>query len=276
MTAPSGDTRTFSAGPLTPPAPSQGYPYTSAGPLTPPAPSALLPRPTPGAGAVLAISGEQPYPGWSRWATVPGSSPGSPHVLDRGDIAIGGRADGEGELVPPPLSPTLQIPYFCRHLPPPAPAAKDTHTLLPAAPTLPAPAAKDIHTFLPAPPPRPRLRRSSPAPPRAGAVLAISGEQPYPGFLQDLPMCWTVGISRLGVGPTGRGNLFPLPCLQLPRHRNPCRPHPSRASRLFSRSRSCGYRHEKGGSASPRRRTSISSPACRRSRNGHPDRFITP
>jgi len=33
-------------------------------------------------------------------------------VLDRGDIATGGGADGEGELVPPPLSPTLQIPYF--------------------------------------------------------------------------------------------------------------------------------------------------------------------
>ena len=33
-------------------------------------------------------------------------------MLDRGDIAMGGGADGEGELVPPPLSPTLQIPYF--------------------------------------------------------------------------------------------------------------------------------------------------------------------
>jgi len=26
-------------------------------------------------------------------------------------------------------------------------------------------------------------------------------------------MCWTVGISPLGVGLTGRGNEFPLPCL---------------------------------------------------------------
>jgi len=66
-------------------------------------------------------------PGVSRWETVPGSSPGSPHAVDRGDIAIGGGADGEGELVPPPLSLTLQPSYssagrlpipFCRHPPP--------------------------------------------------------------------------------------------------------------------------------------------------------------
>ena len=228
---------------------SVGYPDTSVGSPHPTRAFGAPPPPPPGGvGSACDIRG----------AAVPGSSPGSPHAVDRGDIATGGEADGEGELVPPPLSPTLQIPYFCRYLPP--------HLRL----------RQQLPILLCRPPPRPRLRRSPPAPPRAGAVLAISGEQPYPGFLQDLPMCWTVGISRLGVGPTGRGNLFPLPCLQLPRHRNPCRPHPSRASRLFSRSRSCGYRHEKGGSASPRRRTSISSPACRRSRNGHPDRFITP
>jgi len=65
-----------------------------------------------------------------------------------------------------------------------------------------------------APPPLPRLRRSSPAPFRGrGQCMAISGEQPYPALLQDLPMCWTVGISPRGVGPTGRGNSFPLPCL---------------------------------------------------------------
>ncbi|KAF5053059.1 hypothetical protein DSECCO2_402410 [anaerobic digester metagenome] len=44
----------------------------------------------PGRGPCVAISGEQPYPGCSRWATVPGFSPGSPHVLDRVDIATGG------------------------------------------------------------------------------------------------------------------------------------------------------------------------------------------
>jgi len=70
---------------------------------TPPAPSALLPRPQEGAGSVR---------GDTWWEAVSGSSPGSPHAVDRGDIATGGGADGEGELVPPPLSLMLQIPYF--------------------------------------------------------------------------------------------------------------------------------------------------------------------
>ena len=65
---------------------------------TPPAPSALLPRPLPGGvGSACDIRG----------TAVSGSSPGSPHAVDRGDIATGGGADGEGELVPPPLSLTL-------------------------------------------------------------------------------------------------------------------------------------------------------------------------
>ena len=54
------------------------------------------PPPPRGRGQCVAISGKQPYPGWSRWAAVPGSSPGSPRVRDRGDIATGGGADGEG------------------------------------------------------------------------------------------------------------------------------------------------------------------------------------
>jgi len=63
---------------------------------------------------------------------------------------------------------------------PPAPAAKDTHALLPASPprqrlrrripmyplpappTPPAPSQKDTHTLLPAPPPCPRLRQEIP------------------------------------------------------------------------------------------------------------------
>jgi len=65
------------------------------------------PPPPRGRGPCVAISGEQPYPGCSRWEAVSGSSPGSPHAVDRGDIATGGGADGEGELVPPPLSLTL-------------------------------------------------------------------------------------------------------------------------------------------------------------------------
>ena len=42
-------------------------------------------------------------------------------------------------------------------------------------------------------------------------------------------MQWTVGISPRGVGPTGRGNLFPLPCLPHSNHltsRRPPPPHP--------------------------------------------------
>ena len=54
---------------------------------------------------------------------------------------------------PLPAAPTL-----------PAPAAGDTRALLPTAPTPPAPLQAATHTLLPAPPPRPRLRRSSPAP----------------------------------------------------------------------------------------------------------------
>ncbi len=69
------------------------------------------------------------------------------------------------------------------------------------------------------PPPHPRLRRSAPAPRGGqGQCVAISGEQPYPGLLRDLPMCWTVEISPRGEGPTGRGNSFPLPCLPHSNH----------------------------------------------------------
>jgi len=136
--------------------------------------------------------------------------------------------------------------------------------LLPAAlfvgtPTLPAPAAKDTRTLLPAPPPYPRLRQripvhscrqphstracgkgypytpagnphptrafgAPPPPPPGGGVRAwrylvgsrvrgATGGKPYSVLLRLIPVHWTVGISPLGVGPTGRGNLFPLPCL---------------------------------------------------------------
>ena len=109
----------------TPTAPSPaGYPYTSAGDPRPArACGAPPPPPRRGRGPCVAISGEQPCPGWSWWEAVSGSSPGSPRALDRGDIATGGGADGEGELVPPPLSRTLQTPCFS----------------LPASPTSPAP-----------------------------------------------------------------------------------------------------------------------------------------
>ena len=101
--------------------------------------------------------------------------------------------------------------------------------------------------FSPAPPPRPRFRQeipirslsplhparafgAPPPPPPSGRgpcpgvyqgssrIRGGAGGPPCPALLQDLPMCWTVGISPLGVGPTGRGNLFPLPCLPRSNH----------------------------------------------------------
>ena len=78
------------------PIPSAGRrPMHFAGPPTTPAPSALLPRPLPQEGVSARayirrtvvpgdVSGEQPYPGWSRRAAVSSSSPAYPHSLDRG------------------------------------------------------------------------------------------------------------------------------------------------------------------------------------------------
>ena len=174
----------------------RGYPYALCRHPHPARAFGAPPPPPPrGRGQCVAISGEQLYPGCSRWEAVPGSFPGSPHALDRGDIATGGGADGEGELVPPPLSLTLPN---SAHLtdPPRRHFYGDARTLSAGTPTPPAPSA-----LLPRPLPG------------AWAVLAISGEQPYPALFQDLPMHWTVGISPRGVGPTGRGNSFPLPCL---------------------------------------------------------------
>jgi len=58
--------------------------------------------------------------------------PTGSRALDRGDIAFGGEADGEGELVPPPLSPTLQLSYFSS---PPLPCLRrDTRTFSTGSP----------------------------------------------------------------------------------------------------------------------------------------------
>ena len=139
------------------------------------------PPPRPGAGAVLAISGEQPYPGYSRWKAVSGSFPPIPWHWTVGISPLGERLTGRGNLFPLPCLPHFNHLTSRQHplpapppaathalLPaaptPPAPAAKDTHTLLPAAPTPPTPSVGDTHTLLPAPPPHPRLRRSSPTP----------------------------------------------------------------------------------------------------------------
>ena len=64
--------------------------------------------------------------------------------------------------------------------------------------------------------------------------------QPYPALLQDLPMLWTVWISPRGERLTGRGNLFPIPCLphfnHLTSHRRPPpRPRLRRSSPAPSR-----------------------------------------
>jgi len=124
---------------------------------------------------------------------------------------------------------------------------------------------RDIHALLPAPPPRPRLRQgipgylagrphparacgAPPPPPPGGGVRAWrylvgsrirgvtgrppcpggAGEQPCPVLPQDLPMQWTVWISPRGERLTGRGNLFPLPCLPHSNHLT-SRRHPARA-----------------------------------------------
>ena len=151
-------------------------------PPTPPAPSALLPRPLPGAWAVH---------GDIRGTAVSGSSPGSPHVLDRGDIATGGGADGEGELVPPPLSLTLprfhisSPPHptraFGRGYPDTSPAPHPARAFAEGYPDtfagLPHPSRASGRGYpctSQAPPPRPRLRRSSPAPSRG--AWAVRGD----------------------------------------------------------------------------------------------------
>ena len=196
---------------------------------------------------------------------------------------LGALETGEGELVPPPLSPTLQPSCFspaslarasCRQAPhtllpatptppallrgiplrslpttptPPAPSPTGYPCTFAGTPTPPAPSAGDPHALLRHPHPAcafgrgyPDTSPASPTPPApsallprprrgAWAVLAISGEQPYPALLQDLPMLWTVWISPRGEGPTERGNLFPLPCLPHSRHLAPCQPYPARA-----------------------------------------------
>jgi len=158
-----------SAGSPTPPAPSQGYPYPSAGIPRPTRAFGAPPPPRRGGGSAHDIRG----------TAVPGVEPTGSRALDRGDIAFGGEADGEGELVPPPLSPTLQLSYFSS---PPLPRLRRG---------IPRHFCRHL--------PYPRLRRSSPAPSRSRAVPGrISGEQPYPGCSRWKAVHWAVVAITIG------------------------------------------------------------------------------
>ncbi len=77
---------------------------------------------------------------------------------------------------------------------------------LPSGTPHPAPASPgwDTHTPLRHPLPRPRFALLPRPREGAGAVMAISGGQPSPVLLRDLPLEWTVGISSWGEG-TGEG-----------------------------------------------------------------------
>jgi len=219
-----------------------------------------------------------------RGAAVSGSSPGSPHAVDREDIATGGGADGEGELVPPPLSLTLQAPCSLPALSRPAFSRQATRTLsagtLPSHPalsqgipirSLPAPSpliqhshrgypyalcrppllssstlTGDTHTLsagpllshpvlsqgipirsLPAPPPRPRLRRSSPAPATGAWAVrgdirgaAVSGVEPVGSrirlFSRISPCTGPWGYRHGGWGRRGGGTSSPSPVSHAP------------------------------------------------------------
>ena len=125
-------TRAFVCGyPYASPAPSsliqyshRGYPYALCRHPHPARAFGAPPPPPPrGRGQCVAISGEQPYPGCSRWAAVSGVEPVGhrarlfsslfPCTGPWGYRHRGWGPDGEGELVPPPLSLTrLQPPYF--------------------------------------------------------------------------------------------------------------------------------------------------------------------
>ena len=170
-----------------------------------------------------------------RGAAVPGSSPGSPHAVDRGDIATGGGADGEGELVPPPLSPTLHSPcfslpallrgipiHFCRQSPPHL-RLRQADTRIPRRHPPPRPRLRQgvLIRFCRHPPPRPRLRRSSPAPFRgAGSVRgdtwweAVSGVELVGNRIRLFPT-YPHAVDRVDIATggeaDGEGELVPPP-----------------------------------------------------------------
>ena len=156
---------------------------------------------------------------------MPGFSPGSPRALDRVDIATGGGGSrGGGTRSPSPVSNAPEIPHIFSAPPHPRLLRQATHALLLASPTPPAPAA-----LLPRPLPgagsvRGDIRGAavSGVEPAGNRIWGGAGGKPYPGCSRweavsgsfpPIPWHWTVGISPLGEGPTGRGSSFPLPCL---------------------------------------------------------------
>jgi len=190
----------------------------------PPRPRLRRSSPAPaGRGQCVAISGEQPYPGCNRGEAVFGSSPAYSRALDRVDIAIGGGGPrGGGTRSPSLVSHAPSTLLLVAGI-----SARDTHALLPAAPTPPAPSA-----LLPRPAGR-------------GQCVAISGEQPYLGCNRWEAVHWTVGISPRGVGLTGRGNSFPLPCLSRSKHlasrcRHFCEGYPGTSASSPHPARACG------------------------------------
>ena len=133
---------------------------------------------------------------------MPGSSPESPHVLDRGDIAIGGGGPrGGGTSSPSPVS----------HAP---------DTLLLASPIPPGlqPAGYPCTS---AGSPHPARAFGAPPPPRrgAGSVRGDTWWAAVPGSFPAYPHALDRGgyvRPPLGVRLTGRGDASPLPCLQIP------------------------------------------------------------
>ena len=155
-------------------------------PPTPPAPSALRPLPG-GAGAVLTISGEQPYPGWSRRAAVHWTV---------GISRLGERLTGRGNSFPLPCLPRSS--YLTSHRPPSRAFAGIPVHSLPAAPTPPAPSQRDTQTLLPAPPlPAPAALLPRPLS-EQGSARAYIRRAAVPGFSPGSPCAPDHGGYRHG------------------------------------------------------------------------------
>ena len=186
---------------------------------------------------MLAISGEQPYPGWSRWETVHWMYQvgrcarffsGTPHALDRGDIVTGGGGlRGGGTRSPSPVSHAPRSPNI--------------------SPTLSGFLVDGYPKNSPASPAPPRGRGSAwryqgssrarggaGGKPCPGVYQGSSrtrsgvGEQPYSAFLPSIPVhriVVDIGIGGGGreTGPHPRGEhgpcAFPMPAASNPRRK---------------------------------------------------------